>query len=148
MELAMACTIRVASENAKLGQPEVLLGIIPGYCGTQRLPRLVGKGRAMELILSGDNIPAQEAYRIGLVNKVVPQADLLPECEKLARTIMSRGPIAVRFAMEAINKGLDAGFEQGSVLEATLFGLLAATEDMAEGTKAFLEKRKAAFKGK
>ncbi|MFN7973325.1 MAG: enoyl-CoA hydratase-related protein [Acidobacteriota bacterium] len=147
MELAMACTLRVASENAQLGQPEVLLGIIPGYAGTQRLPRLVGKGRALEIILTGDRISAQEAHRIGLVNRVVPQADLLAESEKLARIIMSRGPLAVRYAMEAVQTGMDGSFEDGCFVEASLFALLTTTSDMKEGTAAFLEKRKASFSG-
>ncbi len=148
MELAMACTMRVASDRAQFGQPEVLLGIIPGYAGTQRLPRLVGKGRALELILTGDRISADEAHRIGLVNKVVPADELLPTCEKMARAIMSRGPLAVRMGIEAVNGGLEAGFAEGSRLEASLFGLLASSEDMKEGTRAFIEKRKAEFKGR
>lgn len=147
MEIAMSCTMRICSDNAQFGQPEVLLGIIPGYAGTQRLPRLVGKGRAMELILTGDRINAAEAHRIGLVNRVVPQAELLAECEKVARTIMSRGPLAVRYAMEAVNRGLETGFAEGCFIEASLFALLTTSEDMREGTRAFLEKRKAAFKG-
>jgi enoyl-CoA hydratase len=148
MELAMACTIRIASDNAQLGQPEVKLGIIPGYAGTQRLPRLVGKGRAMELILAGDPVSAQEAYRIGLVNRVVPQPELLAESEKLARAIMARGPLAVRYSIEAVNRGLEMGFAEGCAHEAALFALLTSTEDMKEGTRAFLEKRKASFGGK
>lgn len=148
MELAMACTLRVASENAQLGQPEVLLGIIPGYAGTQRLPRIVGKGRALEIILTGDRIDAAEAHRIGLVNRVVAQAELVAECERLARTIMSRGPVAVRYAMEAVHQGMDMSFEDGCFVEASLFALLTTTGDMREGTKAFLEKRKASFSGK
>lgn len=147
-ELAMACTLRVASENAKLGQPEVKLGIIPGYAGTQRLPRLVGKGRAMELILSGEPISASEAWRIGLVNQVVPAKDLIATAEALARKIMANGPLAVRFAMEAVNHGCEMTAEQGQFLEATLFGLCCTTGDMKEGTRAFLEKRPANFTGK
>ncbi len=147
-ELAMACTLRIASENARLGQPEVKLGIIPGYAGTQRLPRLVGKGRAMELILTGDPVNAQEAYRIGLVNQVVPLKDLLATAEALARKIMANGPLAVRFAMEAINHGLEVSEAEGQFLEATLFGLCCTTEDKNEGTRAFLEKRPAKFIGK
>ncbi len=147
-ELAMACTLRIASENARLGQPEVKLGIIPGYAGTQRLPRLVGKGRAMELILTGDPVNAQEAYRIGLVNQVVPLKDLLATAEALARKIMANGPLAVRFAMEAINHGLEVSEAEGQFLEATLFGLCCTTEDKNEGTRAFLEKRPAKFVGK
>lgn len=147
-ELAMACTLRVASENAKLGQPEVKLGIIPGYAGTQRLPRLVGKGRAMELILTGEPISASEAWRIGLVNQVVPAKDLIATAEALARKIMANGPLAVRFAMEAVNRGCEMTREQGQFLEATLFGLCCTTADMKEGTRAFLEKRPASFTGK
>jgi len=147
-ELAMACHIRIASENAKFGQPEVKLGIAPGYGGTQRLPRLVGKGVAMQLILTGEMIDAQEAYRIGLVNKVVPAADLLAECEKLMRGILAMGPLAVRLAMEAVDQGLEMTLDEGLLLEANHFGLLAATADMKEGTAAFLEKRAAKFQGR
>ena len=147
-ELAMACTLRIASENARLGQPEVKLGIIPGYAGTQRLPRLVGKGRAMELILTGDPIPAQEAYRIGLVNQVVAQKDLLATAEALARKMMANGPVALRLAMEAVNHGMEMTQEEGQFLEATLFGLCCTTEDKNEGTRAFLEKRPAKFVGR
>ena len=147
-ELAMACHIRIASENAKFGQPEVKLGIAPGYGGTQRLPRLVGKGVAMQLILTGEMIDAQEAYRIGLVNKVVPAADLLAECEKLMRGILAMGPLAVRLAMEAVDQGLEMTLDEGLLLEANHFGLLAATQDMKEGTTAFLEKRSARFQGR
>ncbi|MBI5361080.1 MAG: enoyl-CoA hydratase/isomerase family protein [Planctomycetes bacterium] len=146
-EFAMACTIRIASENAKLGQPEVNLGIIPGYGGTQRLPRIVGKGRAMEMILTGDAIDAQEAWRIGLVNKVVPQDKLLEEAEKMARKIMSRGPLAVRYSMEAINAGLEMALREGLTLEANLFSSICATNDMKEGMTAFLEKRTTKFQG-
>jgi enoyl-CoA hydratase/carnithine racemase len=146
-ELAMACTLRVASETAKLGQPEVKLGIIPGYAGSQRLPRLVGKGRAMELILSGEPITAAEAWRISLVNQVVPAKDLMATCEALARKIMANGPLAVRFAMEAVNRGCEMTQEQGQFLEATLFGLCCTTVDMKEGTRAFLEKRPPKFTG-
>jgi enoyl-CoA hydratase/carnithine racemase len=146
-ELAMACTLRVASENAKLGQPEVKLGIIPGYAGTQRLPRLVGKGRAMELILAAEPVTAAEAWRIGLVNQVAPAKDLLATCEALARKIMANGPLAVRLAMDAVNHGMEMTQEQGQFLEATLFGLCCATADMKEGTRAFLEKRPAKFTG-
>jgi len=147
-ELAMACNIRIASENAKFGQPEVNLGIIPGYGGTQRLPRLVGKGRALELILTGELIGADEAYRIGLVNKVVPLTELMSSAEKMANTILSKGPIAVKFAIEAVNHGLSGTLAEGLLLEARLFGLIASTEDKIEGTKAFIEKRKTEFKGK
>jgi len=146
-ELAMACTLRVASESAKFGQPEVKLGIIPGYAGTQRLPRLVGKGRALELILSGEPITAAEAWRIGLVNQVVPAKDLISTCEALARKIMANAPLAVRFAMEAVSHGLEMTEEQGQFLEATLFGLCCTTADMKEGTRAFLEKRPPKFTG-
>src|SRR6266566_2872796 len=147
-ELAMACHIRIAGDNAKFGQPEVKLGIAPGYGGTQRLPRLVGKGVAMQLILTGEMIDAQEAYRIGLVNKVVPAADLLAECEKLMRGILAMGPLAVRLAMEAVDQGLEMTLDEGLLLEANHFGLLAATADMKEGTAAFLEKRAAKFQGR
>lgn len=147
-EMAMACTLRIASENARLGQPEVKLGIIPGYAGTQRLPRLVGKGRALEMILSGEPVTAQEAYRIGLVNQVVPQKDLMAAAETLARKIMANGPLAVKLAMEAVNHGMEMTEEQGEFLEATLFGLCCTTADMKEGTRAFLEKRPAKFVGK
>lgn len=147
-ELAMACTLRVASDNARLGQPEVKLGIIPGYAGTQRLPRLVGKGRALEVILSGEPITAEEAYRIGLVNLVVPPQDLLTAAESLARKIMANAPLAVKFALEAVNHGMETTREEGQFLEATLFGLCCTTADMKEGTRAFLEKRPAKFVGK
>lgn len=147
-ELALACHMRFASDNAKLGLPEVGLGIIPGYGGTQRLPRLVGLGRALELICGAQMIDAQEASRIGLVNAVLPQADLLPHCEKVAATIVSRGSIAVRFAMDAAIRGLETDLEHGMAQESVAFGLLSATEDMREGLKAFLEKRKPAFTGK
>ena len=147
-ELSMACTMRIASKNAKFGQPEVTLGIIPGYGGTQRLPRLVGQGRALELILTGDLIDAKEAHRIGLVNKVVPLEDLIPTCEKLLGKIFTKGPIAVKLSIEAVNHGLRVGPHEGLYTEANLFGLACATEDMREGTTAFIEKRKATFKGK
>jgi len=147
-ELAMACTLRVASQNAKFGQPEVNLGVIPGYGGTQRLLRLAGKGKGLELILTGDMIDAQEAYRIGLVNKVTSQEELIPQCEALAKKIMAKGPVAIRYALEAANRGIEMPIEEGLFLEATLFGLTCATEDMLEGTKAFLEKRQPRFKGK
>lgn len=147
-EIAMACTMRIASENAKFGQPEVSLGIIPGYGGTQRLPRLIGKGRAMELILTGEAIDAQEAYRIGLVNKVVPPGELISSCEELLQKIFTKGPLAVRLAIEAVNHGLRVTLHEGLYNEASLFGLACATEDMREGTKAFIEKREAKFKGR
>ncbi len=147
-ELAMACHLRVASENARFGQPEVKLGIAPGYGGTQRLPRLVGKGAALQLILTGEPIDAQEAYRIGLVNKVVPAAQLLAESEKLLRGILAMGPLAVQLALEAVDRGLDMTLDEGLLLEANHFGLLAATQDTKEGLTAFLEKRPARFQGR
>jgi enoyl-CoA hydratase len=147
-ELAMACHLRVASENAKFGQPEVKLGIAPGYGGTQRLPRLVGKGMALQLILTAEPIDAQEAYRIGLVNKVVPAAQLLAESEKLLRGILAMGPLAVQLALEAVDRGLDMTLDDGLLLEANHFGLLAATQDTKEGLTAFLEKRPARFQGR
>jgi enoyl-CoA hydratase len=147
-EIAMACTLRLASENAKLGQPEVKLGIIPGYGGTQRLPRLVGKGIAMQMVLAGEMISAQEAHRIGLVNEIVPAAELIPRAESIAAKIMANAPLAVQYAMEAVNKGMEMTLAEGLYLEAVLFGITCATEDKAEGTKAFLEKRAAQFKGK
>lgn len=146
-ELAMACHLRIASESAKFGQPEVKLGIGPGYGGTVRLPRLVGRGRALELLLTGQMIDAQEAHRIGLVNRVVPADRLLPECEGLLRTILENGPLALRACLEAVDAGLDTGVDEALLLEANLFGLLSGTADMREGTAAFLEKRKAGFKG-
>ncbi len=147
-ELALACHIRIASEKASLGLPEVTLGIIPGYGGTQRMARLLGKGKALELILTGDRINAAEAERIGLVNKVVPADQLLATAEEMARKIASRGPLAVRAAIDAVMSGSEMPFDQGQVLEATLFGLLASTEDMKEGMQAFLEKRQAGFKNR
>jgi len=147
-ELAMACTLRLAADTAKLGQPEITLGLIPGYAGTQRLSRLVGKGRAMELILTGAPIPAAEAVRIGLVNRVVAAAALMTEARKLAAALAAQAPVALRYIMSAINKGLEMPFAEGCVFEATLFGLVAATDDMREGTRAFLEKRKANFTGR
>ena len=146
-ELAMACHIRIAAEHARFGQPEVKLGIGPGYGGTARLPRLVGKGRALELLLTGGMIDAAEAYRIGLVNRVVPTDKLLPEAEALLRTIIDNGPLAIRACLEAVDAGLETDLDQALLLEANYFGLLSATEDMREGTKAFLEKRKPLFKG-
>lgn len=147
-ELALACHIRIASENAKMGQPEVKLGLIPGFGGTQRLARLVGKGKAMEFVLSGKIIDTQEAVRMGLVNQVVSLSDLFPTCEALARDIIANGPLAVEYGIEAINKGLDRTLEEGLLLEAELFGKTCDTEDSKEGTKAFLEKRKANFQGR
>jgi enoyl-CoA hydratase len=147
-ETAMACTIRLAVDTAKFGQPEVTLGLVPGGGGTQRLPRLVGKGRALQLILSGEMISAQEAYRIGLVNEVVPAADLVPRAEAILKKIASNAPIAVKFALEAANKGLETSQDEGLLLEASYFGLCAATEDKKEGTSAFLEKRAPKFQGR
>ncbi|MDQ3138110.1 MAG: enoyl-CoA hydratase-related protein [Gemmatimonadota bacterium] len=146
-ELAMACHIRIASESARFGQPEVKLGIGPGYGGTVRLPRLVGPGRALELLLTGAMIDAQEAWRIGLVNRIVPPDQLLPESERLLRSILENGPLAVRACLELVDAGLDMSLDDALRLEAAYFGLLSATADMREGTQAFLDKRKAAFKG-
>jgi enoyl-CoA hydratase len=147
-EIALACHIRIASEKAQIGLPEVSLGIIPGYGGTQRMARLIGKGKAIELICTGDRIPAAEAERIGLVNRVVAPESLMATAEELARKIMSRSPVAVRAAIEAINNGLDMSFDEGQFLEATLFGLLCSSQDMREGMAAFIEKRPANFPGK
>jgi enoyl-CoA hydratase len=147
-ELAMACHLRVASETAKFGQPEVKLGIGPGYGGTVRLPRLVGKGRALELLLTGQMIDAQEAWRIGLVNRVVPADRLLEEADQLLRTILENGPLAIRACLEAVDAGLEMSLDQALLLEANHFGLLSGTGDMREGTRAFLEKRKPVFQGK
>ena len=147
-ELALACTMRLASDNAKLGQPEVKLGIIPGYGGTQRLSRLVGKGLAMQMVLAGEMITAQEAHRIGLVNEVTTAAELIPRAEAIAAKIIANAPLAVQYAMEAVNKGMEMTLAEGLYLEATLFGVCCATEDKKEGTAAFLEKRAAGFKGK
>jgi enoyl-CoA hydratase len=144
-ELALACHVRLASENAVLGLPEVSLGIIPGYGGTQRLPRLVGSGRAFELILTGRRVKADEAERIGLVNRVVPRAELLTEAEAMALAMLKNGPLAVAAALEAIQRGLQLGLPDGQRIESGMFGLLAASEDMHEGLKAFLEKRPARF---
>jgi len=146
-ELALACTMRIASKTAKLGQPEVKLGIIPGYGGSQRLARLCGKGAAHELCLTGEMISAEEALRIGLVNRVVEPAELIPTAEAIAKKIAANAPLAVKFAMEAIEHGMEMPQEEGLFLEATLFGLCCATEDMREGTRAFLEKRPPQFKG-
>jgi enoyl-CoA hydratase len=146
-ELALACHLRIASENARFGQPEVKLGIAPGYGGTVRLPRIVGKAKALELLLTGEMIDAAEAQRIGLVNRVVPAERLLPESDGLLRSILANGPLAVRACLEAVDAGMDMSLDQALLLEAGYFGVLSATEDMREGTKAFLEKRKPAFKG-
>lgn len=147
-ELAMACTIRIASETARFGQPEVNLGLIPGYGGTQRLGRLVGKGLALDLALTGRMIDAAEALRIGLVSRVTAPAELLPTAKQIAGTLLEKGPVAVRFVIEAVNRGLELPLEEALHLEATLFGLACATEDMKEGTRAFLEKRPARFRGR
>jgi enoyl-CoA hydratase len=146
-ELAMACTLRVAADTARLGQPEVNLGLVPGYGGTQRLPRLVGKGVALDVLLTGRQIAADEALRVGLVNRVVPAAALMAEALALARELASKAPVAARYIIEAVNRGLDVSFDRAQFLEATLFGLVASTDDMREGTRAFLEKRKPTFKG-
>jgi enoyl-CoA hydratase len=147
-ETAMACTIRIAVDSAKFGQPEVALGLLPGGGGTQRLPRLVGKGRALQLILSGEMISAQDAYRIGLVNEVVPASDLVTRAETILRKIASNAPVAVKFALDATNKGMETSQDEGLLLEASYFGLCAATEDKREGTTAFLEKRAPRFCGR
>ena len=147
-ETAMACTIRIASEKAKFGQPEVTLGLLPGGGGTQRLPRLVGKGRALQLILSGEIISAQEAYRIGLVNEVVPPAELIPRAEAILHRILANAPIAIRLSLEAVNKGVETSQDEGLALEASFFGLCAGTEDKKEGTSAFLAKRAPQFQGR
>ncbi len=147
-ELALACDIRIASENARFGQPEVNLGVIPGFGGTQRLPRLVGKGRAKELIFTGDMVDAQEAFRIGLANKVTPLADLLPTAREMARKIAAKGQFAVRLGKEAINNGFDMDQDKANQYEADLFGICFATADQKEGMQAFLEKRPAKFTGR
>ena len=147
-ELAMACTLRLAADSARFGQPEINLGILPGYGGTQRLPRLVGKGRALELMLTGTPVAAAEAERIGLVNRVVPAADLMGAARSLAAILAMQAPIAMRYIIDAVNAGLQMPFQEGCIHEATLFGLVAATDDMREGTSAFLEKRKPVFKGR
>jgi enoyl-CoA hydratase len=147
-ELALACHLRIASENAQFGLPEVKLGIIPGYGGTLRLPRIVGKGRALELMLTAQFIKADEAYRIGLANKVVPQAELMDTARKMMGTILANGPIAVGLAIECTTRGMEMSVDDGLALESNLFGLLAATTDMREGMQAFLDKRKAEFTGR
>ncbi|RPI25608.1 MAG: hypothetical protein EHM61_13960 [Acidobacteria bacterium] len=147
-ELALACHIRIASENARFGQPEVKLGLIPGYGGTQRLPRLVGTGRAIEMLLTGDVIEAREAERIGVVNRVVPGAELLAYCRDLAKRIMANAPLATTLALNAVNAGSDLPLDRALAVEAALFGLACGTEDMKEGTKAFIDKRKPSFKGR
>jgi enoyl-CoA hydratase len=147
-ELALACTLRLAADSARLGQPEINLGIIPGYAGTQRLSRLVGKGVALDLLLTGRQVKADEALQIGLVNRVVPAAELMTEARKLASELAAKAPIAMQYIIEAVNRGMEVSFDKGQFLEATLFGLVASSEDMREGTRAFLEKRKAEFKGR
>ena len=147
-ELALACSIRIASKTARLGQPEVKLGILPGYGGSQRLTRLCGKGTAHELCLTGEMIGAEEAQRIGLVNRIHEPAELLPAAEAMAKKIIEKAPLAVKYCMEAIERGAEMPLEEGLFLEATLFGLCCATEDMREGTKAFLQKRPGQFKGR
>src|SRR3954453_18113548 len=147
-EIAMACTMRLAGENAKLGQPEVKLGIIPGYGGTQRLPRLVGKGLACQLLLSGEMISAHEAHRIGLVNEVVPAGELIARAEAIAQAIIKNAPLAIQYCLEAVNHGMEMTLQEGLYLEANLFAVSCATDDKEEGTSAFLEKRTANFAGK
>ena len=147
-ELAMACHVRVAAEGAKFGQPEVRLGICPGYGGTQRLPRLVGKGRALQLLLTGDMIGAAEAHRIGLVNEVVPDGQAVAAATAMLQRMLANGPLALALTIEAVDRGLDAALDAGLVLEASHFGVLAATADMAEGTRAFIEKRAPRFAGR
>ena len=146
-ELAMACTLRIAADSARLGQPEIALGLMPGYAGTQRLPRLVGKGRAMEMLLTGAQVGADEAQRIGLVHRVVPAADLMTEARTLAAQLAANAPVAMRYIINAVHKGVEMPFAEACQYEATLFGLVASTDDMREGTAAFLEKRKPLFKG-
>jgi enoyl-CoA hydratase len=148
LELALACTLRIVADTARLGLPETTLAIIPGFGGTQRLSRLVGRGRALELILTGEPIDAAEAHRIGLANRVVPAGDLARAVEDLARTMLKRGPVALRCALQAVHQGLDMPQEEGLALEAALFGLTCATDDMHEGTRAFLEKRRPSYKGR
>ena len=146
-ELAMACTIRIAADTARLGQPEINLGTIPGFGGTQRLSRLIGAGRALELLLTGEPVGAAEALRLGLVNRVVPAADLLAEAHRLAAAIAAKAPVAVRYILEAVRGGVQLPLGEAQALEAALFGLAASTSDMREGTRAFLEKRAPEFKG-
>ena len=147
-EMAMACTLRIAADTARLGQPEINLGLIPGYGGSQRLPRLIGAGPALEMLLTGQPITAQDAYRLGLVNRVVPAADLGSEVRALANLLASKPPVAMRYIIEAVHRGLQMSSAEGLRFEAALFGLVASTDDMREGTRAFLEKRKPEFKGK
>jgi enoyl-CoA hydratase len=147
-ELAMACTIRIAADTARLGQPEINLGLIPGYGGTQRLGRLIGAGRALELLLTGDPVGAQEAHRLGLVNRVVPTGDLMVESRRLAAALAAKPPLAVRYIIDAVNRGAQMTLADAQAFEATLFGLVSGTDDMREGTRAFLEKRTPEFKGR
>ena len=147
-ELALACTLRIAADTARIGQPEINLGIIPGYGGTQRLARLVGKGAALEMILTGRHLTAAEAAQIRLVNRVVPAASLMAEAKGLAAELATKAPIAMQYIIEAVNRGLEVSFDKAQFIEATLFGLVSSTDDMREGTKAFLEKRQAVFKGR
>ncbi|HUE88915.1 MAG TPA: enoyl-CoA hydratase-related protein [Vicinamibacterales bacterium] len=147
-ELAMACTLRIAADSARFGQPEINLGIIPGYAGSQRLPRLVGKGRALEILLTGDMVGAARAYEIGLVNRVVPAAELLTEARKLAAALASKAPVAARYILEAVNHGMEMPLGDAQFLEGTLFGLVASTDDMKEGTAAFLAKRQPSWRGR
>jgi enoyl-CoA hydratase len=147
-ELAMACTLRVAADTARIGQPEINLGLIPGYAGTQRLARIVGVGRALELLLTGEPIPAAEAHRIGLVNRVVAAAQLMPEVRALAAALAAKPPVAVRYILEAVHRGLQMPLREAEAMEAALFGLVASTEDMREGTSAFLQKRRPDFRGR
>src|SRR5258707_8839304 len=147
-ETAMACTIRLASDDAMFGQPEVKLGVIPGYGGTQRLPRLVGRGRALQLILSGAMISAQEAYRIGLVNEIVPRSELIPRAEAILAQITANAPLAIKFSLEAVNKGLETSQAEGLLIESSLFAICAASDDKKEGTAAFVERRAPQFKGR
>jgi enoyl-CoA hydratase len=146
-ELAMACTLRIAADTARIGQPEINLGIVPGYAGSQRLPRLVGKGIALDLLLTGRQVKADEALAMGLVNRVVPAAQLMTVARELAAELATKAPIAVQYIIEAVNRGLEIPFDKAQIHEATLFGLVASTADMREGTRAFLEKRKPQFKG-
>jgi enoyl-CoA hydratase len=147
-ELAMACTLRLAADTARLGQPEIKLGLIPGYAGTQRLARLVGKAHALEIVLRGHQLTAEQARAIGLVNRVVPRADLMAEARRLAVELAAQAPVAMRYAIDAINHGLEMPFAEGAAYEATLFGVVASTDDMREGTRAFLEKRRPEFRGR
>lgn len=146
-ELALSCTLRIAADTARFGQPEVNLGVIPGYAGTQRLPRLVGKGIALDVLLTGRQVTSDEALQIGLVNRVVPAAGLLADATKLAGDLAGKPPVAMRYIIEAVNRGLEVSFDKGEFLEATLFGLVFSTDDMREGTRAFLEKRAPTFRG-